>query len=130
MLGFGGSNQIVRAKGNFKHKDSRGKQINLKALRKEGEQKKGFKKLHKGAKPPHKKESSKEDLDREMETYWMKGGNKDLSKCHWLTAQSSSGSTRSWTATSPLRPPRRRRRRLLRLPCELARAISFIRDCP
>jgi hypothetical protein len=71
------------------------KQINLKALRQEdnrkphqqkgGDRHAAKKQFKKGGKPqPHgqKKEgpASKEDLDREMENYWVKSGNTELGK--------------------------------------------------
>ena len=72
------------------------KQINLKALRQDdnrkpnqqkgGDRHAAKKQFKKGGKPSqpqgHKKEgpASKEDLDREMENYWVKSGNTELGK--------------------------------------------------
>ena len=84
---------------NFKPRDGKqgngGKKIDLKSLRKEGGNKhpQGNKqKQHGGHKKPFKKhgdkkrhgqkkpEQSKEALDREMENYWLKAGQKDIGK--------------------------------------------------
>ena len=69
------------------------KQIDLKNLRKEDARKHQHRKsaggkpdrrpFKKGGKPQNKKKegpASKEDLDREMENYWIKSGNTELGK--------------------------------------------------